>query len=100
MTVNSLRSQHAMRRRDRSELQDLHARNWHHEPASPVGHVRMLRYDLLAEIPWQNQYVIRPRLPDRVGIQDRNTRAGGITPLFVWAAVDGEVEKVLPDSAI
>jgi len=60
----------------------------------------LLLHDLLPKVPRQDQQIVRPRLVNSVGVDDRDARAGQIPSLFVRAAIDSVIEKIRANAAI
>ena len=81
-------------------IQHPHFRNRHDEPPAPLADVRGLRADLLPQVPRQDQHIVRPRRPDRVGRKNRNARSRRELALLVRIGVDGEVEEIGADAAV
>ena len=79
---------------------DLHLRNRHHEPPTPVADIRHLLHDFVLQIPGQDQHVVRPCFLDLFGVEDRNVRSWQELALLVRAAVHGVVEEVGADAAV
>ena len=68
--------------------------------ARPTRARRQLRHDLVLQVPGQDQDVVGTCLLERVGMPDRDVRAGQELPLLVRVAVDRELEEVRTDAAV
>src|SRR6185369_759588 len=95
--VIELASRHAG---DSTLLEDGDLWNGYDELATPFPNVSRSLRDLFLQIPRQDQYVVRARLADAVGCEDRDMSAGRELALLVRIRVDGEVEKVGSNAAI
>src|SRR6266852_3637234 len=77
-----------------------HLRNRRYAPAAPFPYIGHLSHDLLAEIPGQQQQIVRLRFGDPVGMVYYDVGARQEAALLVGAAIDDIVDEVRPDAAI
>src|SRR5688500_10985746 len=70
------------------------------ELSAPGPDIMELLHDLILEIPRQNQHVIRFRLSDLLGRQNRNVRPGQVLPLLVRIAVYRVLDEVGANAAV
>ena len=75
-------------------VDDLDGRDRDDEPSTPLAHVRMLRRDLIAEVPGQDQHVVGLRLPDAFWREDRDVCPGRVSAVLVWVPIDQVVDEV------
>src|SRR3712207_5799231 len=70
-------------------VMDLHPRDRRDEPAAPLRDVRVLADDLVAEVPRKDENVVRLRLADPRGIEDRDAAPGQVRILLCGVPIHG-----------
>src|SRR5690606_26235869 len=97
---------HAHRRTERLSFAQLrwvdHRHEWNgdDELRAPADDVVHLADNLVLEVPWQDEDVVRLCLVDRIDRLDRDMHAWCEAAVFVGIAIDREVEEIGADGAI
>src|SRR5690348_8553938 len=79
---------------------DLYLGDRYDKPAAPLAHIREVLHDLVTQIPWQDEDIVRTRVANGLWGQNRNMRARGVLALLVGIAVDRKIEEIRADAAI
>src|SRR5882762_10253624 len=72
----------------------------HHEPGVQARSSAHCRKNLVLQVPRQYQYVVGMGFDQLVRMENRDVGAGRVFALFVWIAVDREVDEIRADAAI
>lgn len=85
---------------EQGRINQGHVRNRYDELATPFHYMLHLPDDFLLEVPRQDQNIIGFETVDDRGVKDRNMHSGRKASVLVRIAIDREIEKVGPDTAI
>ena len=72
----------------------IYLRDRYDELTTPVTYVGHLSYNLILDIPWQNQQIIWHGLSNFFWVKDRNMRAWQEFALFVRIAINRVVDEI------
>src|ERR1019366_8706051 len=81
-------------------LEDMRLGNGDDDLTAPIAHVAHLRADFVLQVPRQDEYIVRPRLPYPVGRENRDVRSWGVLALLVRVSIHRVVEQGGADAAI
>src|SRR5215467_12852990 len=75
-------------------------RNGHNKAPTPLPDKLQLLHDLVFQVPGEDDYIVRLRLSNPVGMMDWNMTARQEASLLIRASVHGVFDQVLADSAV
>src|ERR1700691_885565 len=79
---------------------NLEFRNGKDQTPTPRSDIVQLRRKFLAQVPRKDKHIVRLRLGQALGRENRNVGTGQVLPLLHGTAVNGVLEEVLPDTAV